>query len=84
MPTLLTAAETMAPPGTKGAATAAPWATALPAAAAPFWMRLPKESFGVWRASVTLVSRRSGVGSMRLTALTGSLGGFQAAGGAAF
>ena len=57
-PTPETAAETMAPPGTKGAATAAPLATTLAVAEAPFSIRVPNESSGVCRASVTWVSRR--------------------------
>jgi hypothetical protein len=66
VPTLLTAALMIAPPGTSGAATPTPVATALAAVARPSFMRAPKSDFGVCRSSVTFVFSRTGVRSMRV------------------
>src|SRR4051812_26246668 len=62
-----TAAETIAPPGTNGAAMAAPLATAEAPVSRPAFTRSPKSDFGVCRSMERLVEMRTGVGSMRLT-----------------
>src|SRR6185295_3032928 len=61
-----TAAETMADPGTSGAAMAAPDAMAPPTVCIPAARRSPKSAFGVWRSMVRLVEMRTGVESIRV------------------
>ncbi len=52
------AAEMIAPPGTKGAATCMPWRTTSPVRIRPLRMTEPKSVFGVCRVVVATVERR--------------------------